>query len=172
MKSKNSPRGEFFFGAMGRLFDIFREIVIVQILMEVFHVLILVFFKILPYNGYESVGFGNILFTFLFIAKLFITSGDALKKTPMECLHTGLEILIGRIIIQIVKKERGKHAKSFLIAFQCFGDVIIGRVIAELNVGMLIHEEPSVAFLHTGYIQVLQMMASRHSCSIELILSG
>ena len=152
MKSKKSPRGEFFFGAIGQLFDIFRKVVIAQIPMEVFHILILVFFKILPYNGYESIGFGNILFTFLNITKFFIASGNALKKTPMERLHTFPKILFCRIIIAVCQKERRKHMKSFLIAFQCFGDVIIGCVIAELNIGMLIHKEPCVAFLHTSLV--------------------
>jgi len=48
-------------------------------LIEIFHILVFVFFKILPYNGNKSIGISNIFFTFLNLTNLFITSGDVLS---------------------------------------------------------------------------------------------
>ena len=146
-KQRKAPR------EAGRgLLDIFCEIILVQILIEILHVIFFVLLKVLPYNRYKVICFRNIFFTFLNITKLFIASGNALKKTPMECLHTFPKILFCRIIIVVCQKECRKHMKSFLIAFQSLGNIIIWGVIAELNIGMLIHEKPSVSFLHTSLI--------------------
>ena len=59
------------------------------------------------YNRDESVCFCNISFAFILITKLFITSGNAQKKDPMESLHSFPKVLISRIIVQIVQQECG-----------------------------------------------------------------
>ena len=129
-----------------RLFDIFCEVIFVQILMERLHIIFFILIKIFPYNRYKVICFRNIFFTFYNVTKFFITSGNALKKTPMERLHTFPQVLFCGIIIAIRQEKRRKHTKSFLITFQSFGNIITGSIIAELDLGMLIHKEPSVYF--------------------------
>ena len=146
-KQRKAPR------EAGRgLLDILCKIVFFEILIEIFHILVFVFFKILPYNGNKSISISNVFFALLNITKLFITSGNALKETPMECLHTFPKILIRGIIVIIIQEKSCKNAKSFLIAFQSLWDIIIRCIIAELNIRMLIHKEPSVSFLHASLV--------------------
>ena len=95
-KQRRAPR------VAGRgLLDIFCEIILVQILIEILHIIFFVLLKVLPYNRYKMISFCNVFFTFLNITKLFVASGDALKKTPMERLHTFPKILFCGIIIVV-----------------------------------------------------------------------
>ena len=128
--------------------------------MKGIHVIFFVLLKVLPYNGYEVVCFRNIFFTFPNIIQLFMTSGNALKETPMERLHTFPKVLICGIIVVVGQKKCCEDSESLFITFQSLGDIIIGCAIAEFNIGMLIHKEPSITFFHASRVQALQMMAS------------